>query len=88
MGTPDILGTYGTFTFYSGDESAADEIAVSGGRIVGAHLVDGVLHGTLHGPPIRFAPGHRRPRRRSIFTSIPTGPWQRSSRARRSDCCK
>ncbi len=58
MGTPDILGTYGTFTFYTGDPSASPETRVSGGRIVAARPVDGVVRVVLQGPenPLRVEP--------------------------------
>jgi predicted AlkP superfamily phosphohydrolase/phosphomutase len=48
MGTPDLLGTYGTFTFYSSEVRAASE--VSGGRILPGQPVDGVFTGLLLGP--------------------------------------
>jgi predicted AlkP superfamily phosphohydrolase/phosphomutase len=58
MGTPDLLGTYGEFTFFSSDASVTGETAVSGGRIVAARLEAGVMHGRLRGPdnPLRAAP--------------------------------
>ena len=58
MGTPDLLGTYGEFTFFSSDPTVAGETAVSGGRIVAAGVEAGVFRGRLRGPdnPLRAAP--------------------------------
>jgi predicted AlkP superfamily phosphohydrolase/phosphomutase len=49
MGTPDILGTYGTFSFYTAApwEGPLD---VSGGYVYPVEVEDGVVHATLHGP--------------------------------------
>ena len=53
MGTPDLLGTYGTFSFYTTvpERITAD---VSGGVVYTAELVDNVLAATLVGPPNPF----------------------------------
>ena len=53
MGTPDLLGTYGTFSFYTTvpERITAD---VSGGVVYRAELVDNVLDATLVGPPNPF----------------------------------
>ena len=53
MGTPDLLGTYGTFSFYTTvpERITAD---VSGGVVYPAELVDNVLDATLVGPPNPF----------------------------------
>ena len=54
MGTPDLLGTYGTFAIYSSDGSAFDGGPPPGGV---AHLVridDGIVSGTIEGPPHPF----------------------------------
>lgn len=48
MGTPDILGTYGIFSFYT-DRPAA-ETEVGGGRIVPVEFVDGRAETELSGP--------------------------------------
>ncbi len=50
MGTPDLRGTLGTFTFFSTDPSETSR-SVSGGRIVKVDLANG--HGVLalEGPP-------------------------------------
>jgi predicted AlkP superfamily phosphohydrolase/phosphomutase len=58
MGTPDLLGTYGTFTLFTDDPSAAPEVAVSGGRVVGGRTERGVHRGALRGPdhPFRSMP--------------------------------
>lgn len=58
MGTPDLLGTYGTFTFYS---SAPPENAppLSGGRLVTVDVIDRVVRTELTGPDHPYRPsGH------------------------------
>ncbi len=49
MGTPDVLGSYGTFTFYSSD-IFLEERNVAGGEIRPLDLWNGVAEGTLTGP--------------------------------------
>ncbi len=49
MGTPDLLGTYGTFSFYTSDPFAMDG-PVAGGTIYPVEVRDGVVRGTLEGP--------------------------------------
>ena len=65
MGTPDMLGTYGTFTWYTDGpymvpdhmEEAGQvlppggELHIPGGRIVGLELRDGRAAPEIHGPP-------------------------------------
>ena len=53
MGTPDIMGTYGTFAFYTTDpfEGWQD---VSGGYVYPVDVDDGVVRTTLYGPPNDF----------------------------------
>ena len=64
MGTPDMLGTYGTFTYYTegpytvpahlegGGTSlvAGGELAVPGGKIIGVQLENGWAQLPIHGP--------------------------------------
>ena len=50
MGTPDLRGTQGTFTFYTDDPGLRAE-DVPGGRIVTVNLKDGHAALTLEGPP-------------------------------------
>jgi predicted AlkP superfamily phosphohydrolase/phosphomutase len=50
MGTPDLLGSYGTFTLYTNDEQWRGARA-SGGRIVRLEVQDDRACGTLTGPP-------------------------------------
>ena len=51
MGTPDLLGTYGTFSFYTTDTTRFEDPDVGGGRIYAVHLEKNVLAATLQGPP-------------------------------------
>jgi hypothetical protein len=53
MGTPDLLGTYGTFSFFTTVSERITE-DVSGGVVYPAELVDNVLDATLVGPPNPF----------------------------------
>jgi predicted AlkP superfamily phosphohydrolase/phosphomutase len=56
MGTPDLQGTPGTFTFWSDDPMRLPQ-RVSGGVIERAQLVDGSADLELAGPPHPFDPG-------------------------------
>ena len=49
MGTPDLLGTYGTFSFYTSDPFAMDG-PVAGGTIYPVEVRDGVVRAALEGP--------------------------------------
>jgi predicted AlkP superfamily phosphohydrolase/phosphomutase len=53
MGTPDVLGSYGTFSFYTSELFATDE-EVSGGEIYEAWAEEGVVQAQLFGPPNPF----------------------------------
>jgi predicted AlkP superfamily phosphohydrolase/phosphomutase len=50
MGTPDILGGYGTFSYYTTDRMAFLGKEVSGGNIYRVEETDGVVHAQLVGP--------------------------------------
>jgi predicted AlkP superfamily phosphohydrolase/phosphomutase len=50
MGTPDVLGSYGTFSYYTSDPSPWAEKEPSGGKVYAVRVADGVVRGTLHGP--------------------------------------
>jgi predicted AlkP superfamily phosphohydrolase/phosphomutase len=50
MGTPDLLGTYGTFSFYTSDPFAT-EAPVPGGAVYVVDIADGAVRATLQGPP-------------------------------------
>ena len=54
MGTPDILGTYGTFSFYTSDAASFPAGSPSGGAVYHVSVQDGVVHGTLDGPDQPF----------------------------------
>ncbi|MBV9507953.1 MAG: alkaline phosphatase family protein [Acidobacteriia bacterium] len=57
MGTPDLNGSFGTFTFFTNDP-AERRTQISGGRIVRLHIESGstVLH--IHGPPNTLRADH------------------------------
>ncbi|MBI5189473.1 MAG: alkaline phosphatase family protein [Nitrospirae bacterium] len=48
MGTPDILGTYGTFSFYTSEPE--EDAGVQGGKIVHVEVDEGVVEAELQGP--------------------------------------
>ncbi len=54
MGTPDLLGSPGMFSFFT---TAPERITedVSGGSVYPVELIDQVFHGTLEGPPNPFS---------------------------------
>ena len=54
MGTPDVLGTYGTFSFYTSVLFAFSGESISGGEVYEAWEEDGVVETELHGPPNPF----------------------------------
>jgi predicted AlkP superfamily phosphohydrolase/phosphomutase len=57
MGTPDILGTPGTFSFFT-DRPVANEDAISGGKVYRVRVVSNRVAAQLVGPPnpLRRAP--------------------------------
>ena len=54
MGTPDVVGTYGTFSFYTSVLFAFSGQSISGGNVYEAWEEDGVVETELHGPPNPF----------------------------------
>jgi predicted AlkP superfamily phosphohydrolase/phosphomutase len=56
MGTPDLRGTYGTFSFYTDDPTAAPG-PVEGGQIIPVQLQDSKLIANLIGPDNTFRKG-------------------------------
>ena len=63
MGTPDLLGTYGTFTLFS-EVDVPDSKGWNGGRLVRVRPVNNVFKASLEGPPNSF-------RRDSAPASLP-----------------
>ena len=54
MGTPDILGTYGTFTYYTSELFFDDSKITGGGEVVEAWPEEGVVASELLGPDNPF----------------------------------
>lgn len=52
MSVPDLLGTQGTFSYYSSDEG--DKRTVTGGAFAQINLEDGAYHGQIDGPENPF----------------------------------
>lgn len=57
MGTPDILGTYGIFTFFTTDSSMYNP-DVAGGKIVMVKPENGMFNGEIEGPPNSLQEGN------------------------------
>jgi predicted AlkP superfamily phosphohydrolase/phosphomutase len=51
MGTPDLLGTYGTFVIFSSAPTVATDSNVEGGRLRRVEVVDETVRAALEGPP-------------------------------------
>jgi predicted AlkP superfamily phosphohydrolase/phosphomutase len=58
MGTPDILGGYGTFSYYTTDRLAFLGKEISGGKVYRVEETDGVVHARIYGPdhPLKVTP--------------------------------
>jgi predicted AlkP superfamily phosphohydrolase/phosphomutase len=58
MGTPDILGGYGTFSYYTTDRLALLGKQISSGNVYRVEETDGVIHAQLVGPdhPLKTTP--------------------------------
>jgi predicted AlkP superfamily phosphohydrolase/phosphomutase len=54
MGTPDVLGNYGTFSFYTSVPFAFSGRNLAGGEVYPVDVIDGVVEAKLHGPPNPF----------------------------------
>lgn len=54
MGTPDILGTYGTFAFYVSNRAPFEGKRFSGGKLYDVDVRDGVVTASLFGPTNPF----------------------------------
>jgi len=54
MGTPDILGGYGTFAFFTSEPFAFGGRSLSGGVLVPVDVADGVVHASIEGPDNPF----------------------------------
>ena len=50
MGTPDILGTYGTFSFFTSTPKKFRSAPPSGGNVIAVDVVDDVVRGEIAGP--------------------------------------
>ena len=58
MGTPDLVGSYGTFSFFSSNPADVVASTVAGGRLYEVRVAEGAVTGTLDGPdnPFRTSP--------------------------------
>ncbi len=72
MGTPDLLGTYGTFTLFTDLEiPGADNF--SGGRVVKVKPIDHVVKSKLEGPPNTFRTDNHNT---EIDFTVYRDPWE------------
>ena len=71
MGTPDMLGTYGTFSVFTSEPSPFRGKVVSGGTVVPVEIVGEAVRGASRARTIRFwcSLGKRRPGSRCISTA-------------------
>lgn len=73
MGTPDVRGTYGTFSYYTTDrDEYLAKKDIGGGNVYRVRVLDGQMTGTLEGPPNPFiAPEGKKdpPRAKAEFTA-------------------
>jgi predicted AlkP superfamily phosphohydrolase/phosphomutase len=60
MGTPDLLGTYGTFSFVTSQPSAFEGKPLSGGVIVPVEVVGSVVRGAIGGPDNPYLVGSKK----------------------------
>ncbi len=54
MGTPDILGTYGTFSFYTTKDLEDEEKEIESGRLFNVTMLNNTIKTELAGPPNPF----------------------------------
>lgn len=54
MGTPDILGTYGTFSFYTSEPYAFAGKTLAGGVVYPVDIYEGVVRAAIEGPDNPF----------------------------------
>ncbi len=51
MGTPDLMGTYGEFTFYTDDAKYIYKEEITGGKIIFIEVIKNTIQAYLMGPP-------------------------------------
>jgi hypothetical protein len=69
MGTPDLLGTYGTFSFYTSEPYAFAGQTLSGGTVYNVRVREGRVRSNLEGPDNPFL---RQPEKlKAEFTAYP-----------------
>lgn len=54
MGTPDVLGTYGTFSYFTNVDTKKPVEDISAAEISRVEVIDGVVEAALKGPPDPF----------------------------------
>lgn len=54
MGTPDILGTYGTFSFFTSSPTASTDRSLAGGVVYAVDASNNVVRGAIEGPDNPF----------------------------------
>ncbi len=71
MGTPDLQGTYGTFSYYTSEPFGSLDMSVPGGEIHRVTVRDGTVRAVLVGPDNPFL---REPRKTSIDFTVFVDP--------------
>ncbi len=54
MGTPDVLGTYGTFSFYTTKDMEDEEKEIESGKLFSVKMLNNTINTKLTGPPNPF----------------------------------
>lgn len=86
LGTPDMRGTYGTFSFYTDDPTATPGM-IEGGQIIPVEVENSRVNADLTGPDNSFRKERLPPPSPSRLQSI---HWSQSSRLRykvKNSCC-
>ncbi|HZQ22200.1 MAG TPA: alkaline phosphatase family protein [Terriglobales bacterium] len=76
MGTPDLRGTYGTFSFYT-DDPTAEAGAVEGGQIIPVQVENSQVAANLIGPDNTFRKGSPPATERFVVSIDPLEPVAR-----------
>ncbi len=72
LGTPDLLGTYGTFTLFT-DNTIDNLETISGGRVVNVQSQDHQFQCKLEGPT---NPLHKKESTSSVTFNVTRDPWE------------
>ncbi len=74
MGTPDLIGTYGIFSFFTTNPAAFEGKRISGGKVYDVVVRDGLVKGTLVGPGNPFVQKEPKVKREFTVAIDPVNP--------------